>query len=100
MAEYFLKMQKKFQMWQTHMEKNSLHCIILPAQNHEKLDSAVVTDYRPRSDRKTQTSMIKIDRKDFKFKSVLSSPDVIKTLQMLPGVTPGNEMSTTGRSSR
>lgn len=73
----------------------ALHCIILPAQNHEKLDSAVVTDYRPRSDRKTQTSMIKIDRKDFKFKSVLSSPDVIKTLQMLPGVTPGNEMSST-----
>ena len=70
-------------------------CIILPAQNNEVLDSVVVTDYRPRSDKKTQTSMIKIDRKDFKFKAVLSTPDVIKTLQMLPGVTPGNEMSST-----
>lgn len=70
-------------------------CIILPAQNHEQLDSVVVTDYRPRAQKKTQTAMMKIDRKDFKFKSVLSTPDVIKTLQMLPGVTPGNEMSST-----
>lgn len=70
-------------------------CIIARAQSPEVLDSAIVSDYRPRSDRKTQTSMIKIDRKDFKFKAVLSTPDVIKTLQMLPGVTPGNEMSST-----
>jgi len=70
-------------------------CIIASAQKHETIDSVVVTDYRPRSDKKTQTSMMKIDRKDFKFKAVLGTPDVIKTLQMLPGVTPGNEMSST-----
>ena len=72
-----------------------ISCIISSAQNHETIDSVVVTDYRPRSDKKTQTSMIKIDRKDFRFKVVLGTPDVIKTLQMLPGVTPGNEMSST-----
>lgn len=71
----------------------------LSAQNPDEmfdvLDSSVVRDYRPRAENKTQSSMISISRKDFKFKSVLSSPDVIKTLQMLPGVTPGNEMSST-----
>lgn len=66
-----------------------------PDEMFDVLDSAVVRDYRPRAENKTQSSMITISRKDFKFKSVLSSPDVIKTLQMLPGVTPGNEMSST-----
>ena len=72
-----------------------ISCIIASAQNHETIDSVVVTDYRPRADKKTQTSMMKIDRKDFRFKAVLGTPDVIKTLQTLPGVTPGNEMSST-----
>ena len=72
-----------------------ISCIIASAQNHETIDSVVVTDYRPRADKKTQTSMMKIDRKDFRFKAVMGTPDVIKTLQMLPGVTPGNEMSST-----
>ena len=66
-----------------------------PEGMHDVLDSAVVKDYRPRAENKTQSSMLSISKKDFKFKSVLSSPDVIKTLQMLPGVTPGNEMSST-----
>lgn len=69
--------------------------IITSAQNHETIDSVVVTEYRPRADKKTQTSMIKIDRQDFRFKAVLGTPDIIKTLQTLPGVTPGNEMSST-----
>lgn len=72
-----------------------ISCIIASAQNHETIDSVVVTDYRPRADKKTQTSMMKIDRKDIRFKAVLGTPDVIKTLQTLPGVTPGNEMSST-----
>lgn len=66
-----------------------------PDEMFDVLDSAVIRDYRPRAENKTQASMISIGRKDFKFRSVLSSPDVIKTLQMLPGVTPGNEMSST-----
>lgn len=66
-----------------------------PEGMHDVLDSAVVKDYRPRAENKTQSSMLSISKKDFKFKSVLSSPDVIKTLQMLPGVTPGDEMSST-----
>lgn len=69
--------------------------VTLSAQNNEVLDSVVVTDFRLWSDKKTQTSMMRIDKEDFNFKTVLSSPDVIKTLQMLPGVAPGNEMSST-----
>jgi outer membrane receptor for ferrienterochelin and colicin len=72
-------------------------CLNLDAQNtrHDVLDSAVVTDYRPRAEKKSQSSMLSISRKDFTLKSVLDSPDLIKTLQMFPGVTPGEEMSST-----
>lgn len=75
-------------------------CAIASAQDgrrnsKEKVDtirsSIIVDDIRKPSAR-TQVGMLKLIKDDFNFKSVLNSPDVLKTIQMLPGVAQGTEM--------
>lgn len=75
-------------------------CVFAGAQDgrrnsREKLDtirsSIIVDDIRKPAVR-TQTGMLKLIKDDFNFKSVMSSPDVLKTIQMLPGVAQGTEM--------
>ncbi len=53
--------------------------------------SLIVEDIR-KAGKSTQTGYLKLIQDDFTFKSVLNSPDVLKTLQMLPGVASGTEM--------
>lgn len=58
----------------------------------DTLRSAIVIDDIRRPAVRTQTGMLKLIKDDFTFKSVLSAPDVLKTIQMLPGVAQGTEM--------
>lgn len=75
-------------------------CTVVSAQDgrrntRERIDtiksSIIVEDIR-RPAVRTQTGMLKLIKDDFNFKSVLGTPDVMKTLQMLPGVAQGTEM--------
>lgn len=63
--------------------------------SREKVDtltsSVIIGDIR-RPELITQSGMLKLIRDDFNFKSTLNTPDVIKTIQMLPGVAQGTEM--------
>lgn len=65
-----------------------------PAEMFDTLDaSRVVSDKHTTKVRSAQTGLEKLDGKAFsKGFAVLSSPDVIKTLQTLPGVASGTEL--------
>ena len=75
-------------------------CMVASAQDgrrntRERIDtikSSVIIDDIRRPAVKSQTGMIKLIKDDFNFKSVFGTPDVLKTIQMLPGVAQGTEM--------
>lgn len=75
-------------------------CTVAGAQDgrrntRERIDtikSSIIIDDIRRPAVRSQTGMIKLIKDDFNFKSVLGTPDVMKTLQMLPGVAQGTEM--------
>lgn len=58
----------------------------------DTISSSRIIDDMRRPEVKTQTGWLKLIKDDFIFKSVANTPDIIKTIQMLPGVTPGMEM--------
>lgn len=65
------------------------------AQNELKdtLERATVSADRRRPQNSTQTGLVRLDAKVMKSAAaVFGAPDVIKTLQMLPGVAAGNEL--------
>ena len=62
-------------------------------EQHDTINEAVITALTSRKMNRTQTGMQKIDGKVFnRGFAVLSSPDVLKTLQQLPGVASGTEL--------
>ena len=66
---------------------------ILIEEQHDTLNESVVTALAAKELNTTQTGLQKIDGKAFKRGfAVLSSPDVIKTIQQLPGVATGTEL--------
>ena len=62
-------------------------------EQHDTLNESVITALAARDLNTTQTGFEKIDGKTFNQGfAILSSPDVIKTLQQLPGVASGTEL--------
>ena len=62
-------------------------------EQHDTLNESVITALAARDLNTTQTGFEKIDGKTFNQGfAILSSPDVIKTLQQLPGVATGTEL--------
>ena len=71
----------------------SIHSVIDPETLLDTLAASRITSYIDRDLNTTQTGLTKIDGKAFnRGFAVLSSPDVIKTLQVLPGVAAGTEL--------
>ena len=71
-------------------------CLTTAAAQEVKRDTlapAVLTEDIRKPDRRTRTGIFKIEGNDFDFKAVMNTPDLIKTIQMIPGVTSGNEMT-------
>ncbi len=58
----------------------------------DTLKSSIIIEDIRQAGKRSQTGYLKLIQDDFTFKSVLNSPDVMKTLQMLPGVSAGTEM--------
>ena len=60
---------------------------------HDTLSESRITAWRERKENRTQTGLMKLDsqwlNRGFAF---MSTPDLIKSLQMLPGVTAGTEL--------
>lgn len=71
----------------------NIHAVIDPETLLDTLTASRITSYIDRDLNTTQTGLTKIDGKAFnRGFAVLSSPDVIKTLQVLPGVAAGTEL--------
>ena len=59
----------------------------------DSLDAARITAVREKLKNTTQTGLMRLDAKELKSGvAVFGSPDVIKKLQLLPGVAAGNEL--------
>ena len=66
---------------------------ILIEEQHDTISESVITALLAKELNRTQTGLQKLDGKVFKRGfAVLSSPDVIKTIQQLPGVATGTEL--------
>lgn len=62
-------------------------------EQHDTLNESIVTGLIAKELNTTQTGFKKIDKKEFDLGfAILSSPDVIKTLQQQPGVATGTEL--------
>lgn len=71
----------------------NIHSVLDPDTLLDTLAASRITSYIDRDLNTTQTGLTKIDGKAFnRGFAVLSSPDVIKTLQLLPGVAAGTEL--------
>ena len=71
-----------------------LLCVMFPAVAQiDTLASALIVDDIRKHENRTQTGLINVVGTDMRYKAVMGTPDVIKTLQMLPGVAAGDEMS-------
>ena len=72
--------------------KTKDYTILIEVQ-HDTIDESVITALAAKNLNMTQTGFKKIDKKEFETGfAVMSSPDVIKTLQKLPGVATGTEL--------
>ena len=59
----------------------------------DSLDAARITAVREKMKNTTQTGLMRLDAKELKSGvAVFGTPDVIKKLQLLPGVAAGNEL--------
>lgn len=68
------------------------YTIFIEAQ-HDTINESIITALTTKELNRTQTGLEKIDGKVFKRSfAILSSPDVLKTLQQLPGVASGTEL--------
>lgn len=63
------------------------------AERQDTIREAKITSYRHAAEAKTQTGHKRLDKMDFIYGNVVfSSPDMIKAIQNLPGVSSGTEM--------
>lgn len=86
-------MKKYIVLTQADKRKKPKDYTIFVEEQHDTINEAVITALVQNPVNSTQTGMERIDgskiNRGFSF---LSSPDLIKTLQMLPGVTSGTEL--------
>lgn len=88
------EIQKKYVVL-THRDKKRRpkDYTILIEEQHDTLDGSVITALTTKDLNTTQTGFSRLEKKEFdKGFAVLSSPDVIKSLQQLPGVATGTEL--------
>ena len=86
-------MKKYIVLTKADSKKKPKDYTIFIEEQHDTIDESVITAMINPSRNNTQTGLTRIDGKSFnKGFSFLSSPDVIKTLQMLPGVSSGTEL--------
>ena len=88
------EIQKKYIVL-THKDKKRKpkDYTIFIEEQHDTLSESIVTALIAKNLNTTQTGFKKLDKKKFDMGfAVLSSPDVIKTLQQLPGVATGTEL--------
>lgn len=86
-------MKKYIVLTQADKRKKPKDYTIFIEEQHDTLNEAIITALTSKEINRTQTGMQKIDGKVFnRGFAVLSSPDVLKTLQQLPGVASGTEL--------
>ena len=86
-------MKKYVVLIQADKRKKPRDYTVFIEEQHDTISESIITALTPREINRTQTGMQKIDGSVFKRSfSILSSPDVIKTLQQLPGVASGTEL--------
>ena len=86
-------MKKYIVLTQAGKRKKPKDYTIFIEEQHDTINEAVITALTSKEINRTQTGMQKIDGKVFnRGFAVLSSPDVLKTLQQLPGVAAGTEL--------
>lgn len=86
-------MKKYIVLTQAGKRKKPKDYTIFIEEQHDTINEAVITALTSKEINRTQTGMQKIDGKVFnRGFAVLSSPDVLKTLQQLPGVASGTEL--------
>ena len=86
-------MKKYIVLTQADKRKKPKDYTIFIEEQHDTINEAIITALTSKEINRTQTGMQKIDGKVFnRGFAVLSSPDVLKTLQQLPGVASGTEL--------
>ena len=86
-------MKKYIVLTQADKRKKPKDYTIFIEEQNDSIPEAVITAFAAKEINRTQTGMQKIDGSVFKRSfAILSSPDVLKTLQQLPGVASGTEL--------
>ena len=86
-------MKKYIVLTQADKRKKPKDYTIFIEEQNDSIPEAVITALAAKEINRTQTGMQKIDGSFFKRSfAILSSPDVLKTLQQLPGVASGTEL--------
>ena len=86
-------MKKYVVLTQADKRKKPKDYTIFIEEQNDSIPEAIITALASKEINRTQTGMQKIDGSIFKRSfSILSSPDVLKTLQQLPGVASGTEL--------
>ena len=86
-------MKKYIVLTRSDSRKKPKDYTIFIEEQHDTLSESVVTAMRDPLRNTTQTGLKRLDSKDINSGFALfSSPDVIKTLQMMPGVSSGTEL--------
>ena len=86
-------MKKYIVLTKADSRKKPRDYTILIEEQRDTLDESRITAFVGRQKNATQTGLTRIDSKKFQRGFYfMSSPDVIKTLQMLPGVSGGTEL--------
>ena len=86
-------MKKYIVLTKADAKKKPKDYTIFIEDQHDTIDESVITALVDPQRNTTQTGLTRLDGRKFnRGFSFLSSPDVIKTLQMLPGVSSGTEL--------
>lgn len=86
-------MKKYVVLTKADMKKKPKDYTIFIREQRDTLDESLVTAFVGRQKNATQTGLTRLDGRKFQRGFYLmSSPDVVKTLQMLPGVSGGAEL--------
>ena len=86
-------MRKYIVLTRVDAKKKPKDYTIFIEEQRDTIDESVITTIRDPKRNSTQTGLKRIDSKDINSGFALfSTPDVIKTLQMLPGVASGTEL--------
>ena len=86
-------MKKYIVLTKAGSKKKPKDYTIFIEEQHDTIDESRITAFVGRQKNATQTGLTRLDGKKFQRGfSFMSSPDLVKTLQMLPGVSGGTEL--------